>query len=249
LLPELVWDAPDIASRELFAGCASGSAQPLVWAHAEYLKLRRSIQEGRVFDQPPQTVARYVSGAKRTTPYAVWRFNQKIRTMKAGRILRVETLARAAVVWGVNAWQQVQEQHTIDTGFGVYVADLATAPLPSGASVELTFFWVDEERWEQTDFRVAVIGAEHHFSASARSSMKFEDLTSSGSCQSPGIKHDEFKRLEELSLASPEFLQLMGCFGARKSRSDAASTPDGGQPFLLRSAVQEPMEEPSADIA
>ena len=156
LLPEQVWDAPDIASRELFAGCASGSAQPLVWAHAEYLKLRRSIQEGRVFDQPPQTVARYVSGAKRTTPYAVWRFNQKIRTMKAGRILRVETLARAAVVWGVNGWQQVQEQHTIDTGFGVYVADLATAALPSGASVELTFFWVDEERWEQTDFRVAV---------------------------------------------------------------------------------------------
>jgi glucoamylase len=38
----------------------------------------------------------------------------------------------------------------------VYVADLATAALPPGASVELTFFWVDEERWEQTDFRVAV---------------------------------------------------------------------------------------------
>ena len=156
LLPEQVWDATDIASRELFAGCASGSAQPLVWAHAEYLKLRRSIQEGRVFDQPPQTVARYVSGATRTTPYAVWRFNQKIRTMTAGRILRVETLARAAVVWGINGWQQLQEQFTIDTGFGVYVADLGTTALPSGGSVELTFFWVDEQRWEQTDFRVAV---------------------------------------------------------------------------------------------
>jgi glucoamylase len=111
-----------------------------------------------VFDQPPQTVARYVSGAKRTTPYAVWRFNQKIRTMKAGRILRVETLARAAVVWGVNGWQQVREQHTIDTGCGVYVADLATAALPTDGSVEFTFFWVDEERWEQTDFRVFVTG-------------------------------------------------------------------------------------------
>ena len=109
LIPEQVWDAPDIAERELFTGQASGSAQPLVWAHAEYLKLRRSIQEGRVFDQPPQTVARYVAGGKRTTPYAIWRFNQKIRTMTAGRILRVETLARATVVWGVDGWQQVQE--------------------------------------------------------------------------------------------------------------------------------------------
>ena len=52
LLPEQVWDVPDIPVRELFLGEASGSARPLVWAHAEYVKLRRSIADGRVFDQP-----------------------------------------------------------------------------------------------------------------------------------------------------------------------------------------------------
>jgi glucoamylase len=33
---------------------------PLVWAHAEYLKLRRSLREGRVFDTPPETFKRYL---------------------------------------------------------------------------------------------------------------------------------------------------------------------------------------------
>jgi glucoamylase len=100
LLPEQVWDAADIPERELLTGVASGSARPLVWAHAEYLKLRRSLEDGRVFDLPPQTFARYVETGLRTTPYAVWRFNNKIRTMKAGKILRVETLAPFMVHWG-----------------------------------------------------------------------------------------------------------------------------------------------------
>ncbi|MBV8512004.1 MAG: glucan 1,4-alpha-glucosidase, partial [Xanthobacteraceae bacterium] len=39
LLPEQVWDAEDIPERELFRGRASGSAMPLVWAHAEHAKL------------------------------------------------------------------------------------------------------------------------------------------------------------------------------------------------------------------
>jgi glucoamylase len=156
LLPEQIWDAPDIPERELFRGSASGSAQPLVWAHAEYLKLRRSIREGRVFDQPPQTVARYVSRGTRTTPYAIWRFNQKIRTMAAGRILRVEALARATIVWGVDGWQHVQELEAVEVGLGVRVADLATTSLSAGSCVDFTFFWVDGGRWEQTDFRVVV---------------------------------------------------------------------------------------------
>jgi glucoamylase len=59
LIPEQVWDAADIPERELFNGHPSGAAMPLVWAHAEYVKLLRSLKDGRVFDMPPQTVQRY----------------------------------------------------------------------------------------------------------------------------------------------------------------------------------------------
>ena len=63
LIPEQVWDGKDIPERELFAGKPSGSACPLVWAHSEYIKLRRSLLDGRIFDQPKQTVERYIASA------------------------------------------------------------------------------------------------------------------------------------------------------------------------------------------
>src|SRR5262249_8414335 len=59
-IPEQVWDDKDIPERELFNGRPSGSAMPLMWAHAEYIKLLRSLRDGVVFDLPPQTVQRYL---------------------------------------------------------------------------------------------------------------------------------------------------------------------------------------------
>jgi len=156
LLPEQVWDADDIPALELARGDASGSARPLVWAHAEYLRLCRSIADERVFDRPPQTVERYLTGAAPDAPHASWRFNNKIRRLKRGRILRVETTAPARVRWGIDGWQHVQETDTTDTGLGVHVADLQTATLPGGGTVEFTLFWPEPPRWEGLDFQVTV---------------------------------------------------------------------------------------------
>lgn len=155
LLPEQIWDSADIPERELFIGHASGSARPLVWAHAEYLKLCRSLQDGRVFDQPPQTVKRYV-GKTTSCPYAVWRFNNKIQTMAAGKTLRVETLASAVVHWSSNGWRNAYDVKTRDTTLGVHVMDLPTTELPSGRQIDFTFQWTDAGRWEGVDFAVFV---------------------------------------------------------------------------------------------
>src|SRR5258707_4617325 len=104
LIPEQVWDAPDIPERELFAGRPSGSAMPLVWAHAEHVKLLRSLADGRVFDMPPQPRQRYqIDGVR--SPHAVWRFNQKCRGVPQGRIVRVELPAPALVHWSSDDWR------------------------------------------------------------------------------------------------------------------------------------------------
>ena len=47
LMPEQVWDAAPIPERGLVPGKPTGSAMPLVWAHAEFLKLRRGKRGGR----------------------------------------------------------------------------------------------------------------------------------------------------------------------------------------------------------
>jgi hypothetical protein len=49
-----VWDAPDIPEREHFRGRPSGSVMSLVGAHAEHIKLLRSLADNRVFDTPTQ---------------------------------------------------------------------------------------------------------------------------------------------------------------------------------------------------
>ena len=92
LLPEQVWDGADMPERELRRGGPSGSAMPLVWAHSEHIKLLRSLRDGRVFDMPPQGVERYIKG-KTGSSIRSWRFNNKIRSMPSGKILRVEVLA------------------------------------------------------------------------------------------------------------------------------------------------------------
>jgi glucoamylase len=155
LLPEQIWDASDIPERELHFGHASGAARPLVWAHAEYLKLCRSLRDARVFDRPPQAFQRYVVD-KRTSDRIIWRFNNKLRTMPAGATLRIETLAAAVVHWTIDGWHTVNDTATRDTTLGVHVVDLPTTRLRTGDRVDLTFYWQDAKRWEGVDFLVCV---------------------------------------------------------------------------------------------
>ena len=59
MLPEQVWDYADMPAEGLYFGRSAGSAQPLVWAHAEYVKLLRSVADGRVFDRISVVEERY----------------------------------------------------------------------------------------------------------------------------------------------------------------------------------------------
>jgi len=156
LLPEQVWDASDLPERELFFGKPAGSAMPLVWAHAEYIKLCRSIVDQTVFDMPPQPVARY-QGQRTGSPRAIWRFNHQCRTMPAGRALRIEVLQPATVHWSANGWQDTVDTMTHDTGLGLHVADLPAADLPAGTRLDFTFFWPNADRWEGRDFAIAIV--------------------------------------------------------------------------------------------
>ena len=155
LLPEQVWDSADIPDRQLFIGHATGAAMPLVWAHAEYVKLCRSLRDGAVFDLPPQTVQRYIVN-KTTSRHVSWRFNNKIRAMPPGRILRAETLSPAVVRWSSDGWCTVHDTQSMDTTLGVHATDLDTENLRAGDRVDFTFFWPGADRWEAVDFRVSV---------------------------------------------------------------------------------------------
>ncbi len=156
LIPEQVWDAPDIPERGLRRGRPSGSAMPLTWAHAEHVKLLRSLADGRVFDTPPQTRQRYQVD-RVVARHCIWRFNQKCRSAEAGHWLRVEVLAPAEIHWSRDGWRNVHDTPTQDTGMGVHYADLDTSALAAGSEVVFTMRWSTANRWEGTDYRVAIV--------------------------------------------------------------------------------------------
>ena len=158
LLPEQVWDTEDIPARDLFCGRPSGSAMPLAWAHAEYIKLARSIALGHPIDRPQAAWDRYHGIAPEPTR-ATWRFAAQRRTMAVGRTLRIEVLAPVRVRVSLDRWQTWTDLDGRDTTLGVWVADVqGSERLPAGSTIDFTFWWLDGGRWEGHDFEVTVQG-------------------------------------------------------------------------------------------
>ena len=156
LLPEQIWDKEDIPELELFLGRPSGSAMPLVWAHAEHIKLLRSLKDGAVFDMPPQTFERYVKNSAPLAPI-VWRITSESSSITAGRILRLEFLEPATIRWSPDNWKSVKDNKTNDTGFHTHIFDIATENLKSGSSLVFTVYWQQQDKWAGKNFRVDIV--------------------------------------------------------------------------------------------
>ena len=69
LLPEQVWSDPDRPDAHMYFGRPTGGPMPLLWAHAEYLKLVRSAADGQVFDLIPEVADRYRNRRKAPTSW------------------------------------------------------------------------------------------------------------------------------------------------------------------------------------
>jgi len=158
LIPEQVWDTAAIPAKDLFPGKPSGSAMPLVWAHAEFAKLCHSLAAGRPVDRPQATWARY-RGLRPKIDYVIWGPRYRPRQIQAGHTLYVATNAPARIHFGTNGWQNVRDMLTTDSGLGVYVAELPAKTLRPGDSLQFTFFWPESGTWEGRNYEVAVEGA------------------------------------------------------------------------------------------
>lgn len=155
MIPEQVWDAPAIPEEELYPGRPTGGAMPLVWAHAEFLKLCGSVGHHRSFDSPSPVWKRYDGHASVTT-LEPWRLGGSTPIMQRGRTLRIELLEAARVRYSFDDWQTNHEMQTLDTGLGVFIADIPTTDLPVGAGVIFTWHWTDREVPQGEDYTVTI---------------------------------------------------------------------------------------------
>jgi glucoamylase len=157
LLCEQVWDEADVPKAHMRLGEPTGSAMPLVWAHAEYVKLLRSSADGTVFDRVPEVAERYLTGAgKNNKKMEVWKFNRRVRFMRPGDVLRIIAEARFRLRWTSDDWASMRDSASQGNALGIDYIDLLELATTSGMSIEFTFFWIDANRWEGRNYIIMV---------------------------------------------------------------------------------------------
>jgi glucoamylase len=155
LLPEQVWDEPDRPEDHMFLGRPTGAATPLMWAHAEYIKLLRSALDGQVFSMVPEVAQRYLGDRRRVRAIEVWKLNRQVRAVRRGCILRVIVGAPFELRWTTDDWNHLQQTRSRPTALKLEWVDVAIG-LDQQAPIRFTFFWPEANRWEGGDFEVAV---------------------------------------------------------------------------------------------
>ncbi|MFL5731926.1 MAG: glucan 1,4-alpha-glucosidase, partial [Chloroflexia bacterium] len=68
MIPEQVWDRPDPTTYGYQLGKATGSASPLAWAMAQYIRLARAIELGHPPETPEVVARRYAGSTKLSQP-------------------------------------------------------------------------------------------------------------------------------------------------------------------------------------
>ena len=157
LLPEQVWDEEDNPGFHLTFGRPTESATPLVWSHAEYVKLYRSIHDHEVFDRVPEVVARYRRSHPEHPWREVWKFNRQVRHVASDAITRAVAPVPFRLHVSSDGWASAEDRDSKGTEIGLHYVDLE--PLETvGRSWTFTFYWPLSDRWEGRDFSVVALG-------------------------------------------------------------------------------------------
>jgi glucoamylase len=112
MLPEQVWDeGPGL-------GKPAGSAMPLMWAHAEYIKLLKSVGDGKVFDHIAPVASRYLAGQGRKD-LEVWQQTRRVHEVAPGQVLRILAPDRFLLHYSLDDWSTRQDRESSDSGLGI----------------------------------------------------------------------------------------------------------------------------------
>ncbi|MHB8606333.1 MAG: glycoside hydrolase family 15 protein [Thermoplasmatota archaeon] len=155
LLPEQVWDEDDLPHLNLYRGKPTDAAMPLVWAHAEYLKLLRSQSDGRVFDHIAAVEQRYQRDRSSCRRLEIWKTNRHARTVHTGQTLRIQASSPFVLHWSDDEWHTTRDTPSGPTRLEFHYVDIETTA--SRSPIRFTFLWSGERGWEGRDYAVDVI--------------------------------------------------------------------------------------------
>ena len=145
LLPEQVWDERAIPDKLLTAGGPTGAAIPLAWAHAEYIKLVRSIADQRVFDLIDPVRARYSGRVPADrVPLEIWSPKRPVQSIRRECRLRVIAGAPFTLRWTSNDWRDHRDAVGLARKLGVWFVDIPPPPC-SATRLRLGLSYVEND--------------------------------------------------------------------------------------------------------
>jgi len=152
MMPEQVWDEENRPESSLRLGQPAGSAVPLVWAHAEYIKLLRSAVDGKVFDRIDAVYERYCKTESDETrcclprkKLEIYSRRRPVQRMAPGSTLRILEEKHFNAVWSTDGWATKHATASRSLGSAGHFADIA-AGTESG-TVEWTMHWAEQDGW------------------------------------------------------------------------------------------------------
>jgi glucoamylase len=149
MLPEQVWDTVAIPALDLHPGRPSGSAMPLLWSHAEFLKLLIAREQGRPVELLQAVEQRYGGQVSRDASFWHWRHEVPISRLAAGRALRIQDREPFTLHFGFDGWREVQDRGATLSLFGLWSVELSAAELEPHQALNFTRRYRSD--WEGLD--------------------------------------------------------------------------------------------------
>ncbi len=155
LIPEQVWDGPAKPELGLEPGKPTGSAMPLVWAHAEFLNLLAARHHGR----PPKLLASIERRYQAHRPEAAtwhWRRSEPFDRLPPGRNLLVEGATPFHLHHGYDGWREIKDTPSVPQGLGMHGVRLDKELLSGHSKIDFTLFFPEDGSWEGADHHVTL---------------------------------------------------------------------------------------------
>lgn len=157
MLPEQIWDYEDMPEKRLYFGRSAQAAQPLVWAHSEYVKLLRSASDGKVFDRISVVEERYAKRDpkdRKPSPIEFFQISRPISGMGTETRLQIVDRARFQVKYTTDGWASFRMTDAKLLGYPGFAAEIPAQA--AGTRLEFTMYWPMEDRWLGRNYVVDV---------------------------------------------------------------------------------------------
>ncbi|MGH8192069.1 MAG: glycoside hydrolase family 15 protein [Rhodanobacteraceae bacterium] len=152
MIPEQVWDSAPIPARFLEPGRPTGSAMPLVWAHAEFLKLAIAAKRGAPIERLQVVADRYREAQPSDVVH--WRDDSPCEELAAGTDVSIEAREPFELHVGHDGWQHVADLPSTPAAFGLHAVRFDARHLAAGQTIDFTRRFSGPRGWEHRDWQI-----------------------------------------------------------------------------------------------